>query len=964
MRLQIAMVIPGMVFNGHTLREKSLGGSETAALCMARELAALGNEVFVFCNCDKPGAYDGVMYNSLQAIAQFKSIPHDVTIVQRAPELLRNMYNSKMQIIWCHDLALSRNKENFCGVLWNLDKVFVLSEFQSQQYKQVYGLNDDILYVTRNGIDLDLFPDHFGRRNLKQLVYAARPERGLDNLLNYILPEVLKRDPEYRLVIAGYDNQPDSAFGPFYQQCADVANRYGDRVVYIGHLAKPQLYRLYGGSGVYVYPTPSQQLENFDEISCISAMEAQASGLPFITSNRGALPETLAESASVLIDGDPWSKPYISAFVDAIFDVTSCANTHAQMSDAGRLMASGLGWDKVAAEWQDYILSYISEHNKSRDRLARHFSKHSDGVFGMLAAEDEDLFRKIKSRYPHHFDKEINKDFYTWCSSRMQGNWEDHTSTQRYVTTKQFLSEKPGRRVLDFGCAYGFYTLPLAAEFPGREFVGADISPVCIEHCNTFLAKNPEIKNARFVVADEDHPLDKQFDIVLFAETLEHCHDFVAAIESVEKLCKKGGWVYITVPFGPWELADDVQNGYERELKDDNFLGRRVSNHVWEFDSHDLNDIFGGKPSLDISAVTAGLSPVAEEYLGWHIVHYQADHKPVGRIDVERKLTLQRPSETLSVNILGGPNSLENIDWCLKSVYQHADEILIADCGITKDKIACGVVARYGGRIIEAPDPIKHGFEAPRNALLDASTMDWILWIDTDERLINPHRLKRYLRPNVYNGYAIRQHHKSVDAEFKPDMPVRLFRRKPYHGDSMRFFGMIHEHAELGLNKGPGPIVVLGDVSIMHIGYESEHVRKQRFIRNLPLMRRDREKYPERLLGLHFECRDNMLLVKERLEQNGARLDNEVRRLCEATVKIYKDNFLGKSDYINTDTIQYYSEALRVLGRGVELAFGVQASNGKELEGHIARFDDPEDAVKEITWRTRAAILPKLDKYY
>ena len=507
----------------------------------------------------------------------------------------------------------------------------------------------------------------------------------------------------------------------------------------------------------------------------------------------------------------------------------------------------------------------------------------------------------------------------------------------------------------------------MANEFPGREFVGADISDICIGHCNTFKDERSEHGNVKFVVADEHGGLDEQFDIVLFAETLEHCHDPVAAIEQVEKLCKPGGWMYITVPFGPWELVDDVRNDFDRKNRQpvpDDFMGRRVSDHIWEFDAHDLNDLFGKKPSLDISGVTAGTSPVGEEYVGWWIIYYQADHKPVGRIDLDRKLSLQRPAETLSVNVLGGPKSLETLDWCLKSVYDYADEILIADCGIGKDPIAMEVAKRYRAKVIPAPNPIEDGFETPRNVLLDASTMDWVLWIDTDERLVNPHRMRRYLRPNIYNGYAIRQHHKSVDAEFKPDMPVRLFRRKPYHGEHMRFYGMIHEHAELGLNKGPGPIVVIGDCSIMHIGYEAENVRKERFARNFPLMQRDRKKYPERILGLHFECRDNMLLAKDRLERNGAKIDAEVRRLCEETIRIYRERFLGKSDYVNVDTIQYYSEALRLLGRGVDLAFGIQHSNGKPLEGQVVRFESSEDAMKEMEWRIKSQIEPRLDRYY
>ena len=87
--------------------------------------------------------------------------------------------------------------------------------------------------------------------------------------------------------------------------------------------------------------------------------------------------------------------------------------------------------------------------------------------------------------------------------------------------------------------------------------------------------------------------------------------------------------------------------------------------------------------------------------------------------------------------------------------------------------------------------------------------MDWVLWIDTDERLMDPERVPKYLRANIFNGYSIRQHHFACDTAFKPDLPVRLFRRGPQGGKTMRFFGMIHEHPELGLNEGPGLTVVL-----------------------------------------------------------------------------------------------------------------------------------------------------------
>ena len=60
-KYHIAFFVPGMPFDGSTLTHSSLGGSETAALCMARELAALKHSVKVFSNCPDISSHDGVL---------------------------------------------------------------------------------------------------------------------------------------------------------------------------------------------------------------------------------------------------------------------------------------------------------------------------------------------------------------------------------------------------------------------------------------------------------------------------------------------------------------------------------------------------------------------------------------------------------------------------------------------------------------------------------------------------------------------------------------------------------------------------------------------------------------------------------------------------------------------------------------------------------------------------------------
>ena len=180
------------------------------------------------------------------------------------------------------------------------------------------------------------------------------------------------------------------------------------------------------------------------------------------------------------------------------------------------------------------------------------------------------------------------------------------------------------------------------------------------------------------------------------------------------------------------------------------------------------------------------------------------------------------------------------------------------------------------------------GFETPRNESTEGMWTDWILWIDCDEQMLDIGNLPKYLRSNVYFGYAMQQHHISIDAGangIKKDIPVRLYRNIP----GMRFYGLVHEHAELGINRGIGSqVTVISDVHIHHDGYLVESIRRGRFKRNLRLLECDRRKYPKRLLGIFlYEIRDCMRMARYELENNGGQVNDTVRRLCETTIGAY-----------------------------------------------------------------------------
>jgi len=262
-----------------------------------------------------------------------------------------------------HDLALRRSAEGIRGVMWNVERnggILVLSEFMKKQYMEVYGLPESVFHVTRNGIDLCMIDDVPEQpRDFKLVVYTARPERGMDILLEETFPRLLKADPELKLVLSGYEHYVEQ-LRPLYQKIEMLIRKYSGRVKHVGALSKLDLYKLYKTAALYVYPS------NFEEISCITAMELMACGTPMVCSAYGALPETLPAACGKLIrlnedKGGALEPRYQDDFVTAVLHLLRNPLNWKQMSEAGKKLATRLGWDGVAGDWETLALRIREE---------------------------------------------------------------------------------------------------------------------------------------------------------------------------------------------------------------------------------------------------------------------------------------------------------------------------------------------------------------------------------------------------------------------------------------------------------------------------------------------------------------------------------------------------------------------------------------------------------------------------
>lgn len=907
--MYIAIYAAGMPFNGDTIKSgKSLGGSETAAYYMAKELAALGHQVIVFTSSPSVGTWDSMRYEYIGKVTQQTPLgdrfhyvlqsPHDVLIMQRNPQGFLFPYNSKLNIWWLHDLARHRTNSLAQPHLLNIDKLFAVSNFHAEQISAVHGIDKAYIYATKNGVDYEnpVFKET-AERIPRSLFYMARPERGLENLVGN--GGIMEQLEDCHLYVAGYDNttqQMEAYYKQLWRRCDELPN-----VTNLGALGKDELYRHLKKCMLYIYPS------TFEETSCIAALESQACGTPFIGCKTGALPETLAGGGAILIKNNENGIDK-KKFCKTITQILADKIRWELLSEQTKNIVHS--WTKIAAEWTEEFEKLLALKCQDKKRLWSHLEQMSDIVALTKAGATQDNYPSLKDNYEFFLKndyKDHYKRYYEYEKNRgVNYGPENLFNNARFEITLQLIDRLKPKRILDYGCAHGHYVLNLAKRLSDVKFVGVDLEETNINKAIEW-AKTEKMSDRCEFICGEAGSLDfkepDKFDIILVEEVLEHVISPQAIINQLKPLLNAGGSFIVSVPYGPWEAI-----GYKEHK------GWRA--HIHHLERQDLFEIFGKQKNYRLLSL-----PYANN-LGHYLVTFAGSPAELGEINYDRKIRMQSPRETLTVTMIA-KNEENSIGRALRSIQDIADEIII---GIDKDSVDSTeeIAIKYGAKVIKIESPMKSGFAAARNEVIKLATCDWIMWIDADETFEQIENLNKYLRNNCYNAYAIKQHHYAVEppALFKTDYPCRIFR----NNKNIKFFGVVHEHPETALNKGIGKMIILPDVSIMHTGYCTERIRRARFARNYPLMMRDREENPERTIGLYLWCRDLAHANRYMLEKNGNVVTHEIVRNANESIDAWRELVKRSNMRMVIDALQFYSESVRILGHGINYALYLDAA--------------------------------------
>lgn len=135
---------------------------------------------------------------------------------------------------------------------------------------------------------------------------------------------------------------------------------------------------------------------------------------------------------------------------------------------------------------------------------------------------------------PDYYQKGVRKNF-------LQRKW--HTGKLNAVLSE--VDFKP-RRILDIGCASGWFLSRLASKYPQAECYGIDMYGAAIKYGQK---KYPKLK----LKTSDAHKIpykDNMFDLIVCTEVLEHVEDPKKVLDEMKRLLTKDGKAIIELDSG------------------------------------------------------------------------------------------------------------------------------------------------------------------------------------------------------------------------------------------------------------------------------------------------------------------------------------------------------------------------------------------------------------------------------
>ena len=344
--------------------EQGIGGSEEAVIRLSRELALQGWRVHVY---STPGGEVGPDFHFADHHYPDKEViapewhhywefnpqdEFDVLINWRSPWFFDTKFKARKNYLWMHDVMPTN--EFTQERLDNLDKVILLSKYHRSIFPNI---PDDKVFLSSNGITPEDFNIKPLKRDPHRLIYMSSHVRGLQ-LVYDMWPDIKKAVPDAKLdIYYGWESfinvQKNNPERMLWMEEMKRQEQQLEGVTDHGKIPQGQIVEEIFKSGVWVYPCP------FPEISCITALKAQAGGAVPVSSNFAALDETVQFGIKIpmkeMNEGagyGKWDKKEIEKFKTGIIDMLKHPEKQEAIRPKMMSWAREQSWAKVARQWE------------------------------------------------------------------------------------------------------------------------------------------------------------------------------------------------------------------------------------------------------------------------------------------------------------------------------------------------------------------------------------------------------------------------------------------------------------------------------------------------------------------------------------------------------------------------------------------------------------------------------------
>ena len=272
--------------------------------------------------------------------------PNSVEVDYDPHRLLKS--TKQLKILWAH---YAHDQPIFLDVKWNqITHIVCVSNWQKSQFVKYLKVPEQKITVIRNGV-ADYFK--FSNNKEKTLIYASTPFRGL-KYLPYIFRRVLSKHPDAKLkVFSGmklYGQEDSLDFKQIYHSLQHTPNTYYSEPIPHEELAKE-----FQKAMILAYPNI------WEETSCVTLIEAMASGCYPVISDIGALPETANGYGNVVkLTAEYNSAGWIpdTHFLDNFADeLVHALNIYDQINTEymSTEIRSYYDWKLIAVEWKKLL---------------------------------------------------------------------------------------------------------------------------------------------------------------------------------------------------------------------------------------------------------------------------------------------------------------------------------------------------------------------------------------------------------------------------------------------------------------------------------------------------------------------------------------------------------------------------------------------------------------------------------